>query len=154
MKRAPQTKVTDASVTKFLNGIKDEDMRTDCQAVVQMMKKATGAEPRMWGSSIVGFDSYHYVGKSCEGDWLLVGLSPRKEALTLYIFGGWDKDPGMLKKLGKHSLGKGCLYVRRLTDVNVPALKQLIQHSIKRAKKQIQAGAADMTKKEGKQKKR
>lgn len=154
MKREPQTKVTDASVTKFLDGIKDQERRTDCLTVVEMMQQATGAKPRMWGSSIVGFDSYHYVGKSCEGDWLLTGLSPRKEALTLYIFGGWDKDPSLLQKLGKHSLGKGCLYIKRLSDVHIPSLNRLIQYSVKRAKKQVQAGAANMTKESSKQKQR
>jgi hypothetical protein len=152
VKREPQTKVTDASVTKFLDGIKVEEQRRDCQAVIKMMKHATGAKPKMWGSSIVGFDSYHYVGKSCEGDWLLTGVSPRKETLALYIFGGWDKDPSMLQKLGKHSLGKGCLYIKRLSDVHIPSLTKLIEHSVKRAKKQIQAGAADMAKQSNKQK--
>ena len=154
MKTEPKTKVTDASVAKFVDAIKDEEQRRDCQAVVEMMKRTTGAKPKMWGSSIVGFDSYHYIGRSCEGDWLLTGLSPRKEALTLYIFGGWDHDPGLLQKLGKHSLGKGCLYIKRLSDVHVPVLKKLIEHSVKRAKKQIQAGAANMAKEKAKVKQR
>ena len=135
-----KTKVTDASVTRFLNEIADESQRTDCRTVVDMMRKATGKEPRMWGSSIVGFDSYHYVGKSGrEGDWFLAGVSPRKQALTLYVLGGWEKDPELLKQLGKHSLGVGCLYIKRLADIKIPALTKLIQQSVQQARKLAEA---------------
>jgi len=148
-----KTKVTDASVTKYIDSIEDESQRKDCQTIMEMMRTATGVQPKMWGTSIIGFDTYHYVGKSGrEGNWFLAGVSPRKQALTLYVFGGWDQNPSMLQKLGKHSLGLGCMYIKRLADVQVPLLKKLIDDSVKSARKQIQAGAADMSKKTKKQK--
>ena len=138
----PKTKVNKASVTKFLDSISDDAMRTDSHSIVEMLRTATKAEPQMWGSSIVGFDVYHYVGKSGrEGDWLLAGMSPRKQSLTLYILGGWDHSAELLAKLGKHSLGKGCLYIKRLDGVHLPVLKRLVADSLKRAKKLAQAEA-------------
>lgn len=137
-----KTKVTNASVSKFIDSIADAAQRNDCRLIVEMMRKASKAEPKMWGSSIIGFDSYHYVGKSGrEGDWLLAGISPRKQALTLYMHGGWQWNSDLLKKLGKHSLGMGCLYIKRLDDVSVPVLRTLIGDSLKRARKQVQLDA-------------
>ncbi len=139
MKNEVKTKVTDASVSKFIESIADEAQRNDCRLIVEMMRKASKAEPKMWGSSIIGFDSFHYIGKSGrQGDWLLAGISPRKQALTLYMHGGWQWNSDLLKKLGKHSLGMGCLYIKRLDDVNVPVLRTLIGDSLKRARKQMQ----------------
>jgi hypothetical protein len=141
-----KTKVTNASVSKFIDSIADAVQRNDCRLIVEMMRKASKAEPKMWGSSIIGFDSYHYVGKSGrEGDWLLAGISPRKQALTLYMHGGWQWNSDLLKKLGKHSLGMGCLYIKRLDDVNVPVLRTLIGDSLKRARKQVQLDAKKRT---------
>jgi hypothetical protein len=137
-----KTRVNKASVTRFLDSISDDAQRTDSYSIVEMLRTATKAEPKMWGSSIVGFDSYHYVGKSGrEGDWLLAGMSPRKQTLTLYMLGGWDHNAELLAKLGKHSLGKGCLYIKRLDDVSLPVLKRLIADSLKRAKSLAQAEA-------------
>jgi hypothetical protein len=137
-----KTKVNKASVTKFLDSISDDAKRTDSYTIVEMLRKATQTEPKMWGDSIVGFDDYHYVGKSGrEGDWLLAGMSARKQTLTLYMLGGWEHNAELLAKLGKHSLGKGCLYIKRLDDVNMPVLKRLIAESLKRAKKLAQAEA-------------
>ena len=137
-----KTRVNKASVTRFLESISDDAQRTESHTIVKMLRTATKAEPKMWGSSIVGFDSYHYVGKSGrEGDWLLAGMSPRKQTLTLYMLGGWDHNAELLAKLGKHSLGKGCLYIKRLDDVNLPVLKRLIADSLKRAKTLAQAEA-------------
>lgn len=153
MKNEVKTKVTDGSVSKFISSIADESQRNDCRVVVEMMRKASKAEPKMWGSSIIGFDSYHYIGKSGrEGDWLLAGISPRKQALTLYMHGGWQWNSDLLKKLGKHSLGMGCLYIKRLADVDVPVLRKLIGDSLKRARKQVQLDAKKRTE-EKKQKK-
>lgn len=128
-----KTKLTHASVEKFLNTVTDEQKRADCFALVEMMRKITKAEPKMWGSSIVGFGSYHYTYASGrEGDWMLVGFSPRKQNLTLYIMAGFEEYEALLKKLGsKHSIGKSCLYIKRLGDVHVPTLKRLIQKSVK-----------------------
>lgn len=137
-----KTKVNKASVTKFLDSLPDEAKRTDSYTLVKMLRTATKTEPKMWGSSIVGFGDYHYVGKSGrEGDWFVAGMSPRKQTLTLYMLGGWEYHAELLAKLGKHSLGKGCLYIKRLDDVSVPVLKRLMAEALKRAKKLAQAEA-------------
>src|SRR5690349_18012586 len=134
-----KTKVNDASVTKFLNSVADEQKRNDCFEILKLMKQITKAEPKMWGSSIVGFGSYHYKGKSGrEGEWMLTGFSPRKQNLTLYLMGGFntmgDFDAALLKKLGKCTTGAGCLYIKKLDDVDKQVLKELVQASVKRMK--------------------
>ena len=131
------------SVTEFLDSISDHTQRTDSYTIVEMLRTATKAEPKMWRGTIVGFDSYHYVDeKGREGDWLLVGMSPRKGTLSLYILGGWDHNAELLAKLGKHSLGNGyLLHIKRLEDVNLPVLKKLLAESLKRAKRLAQAEA-------------
>ena len=137
-----KTKVNDANVTTFLDSIADEAKRKDSYVLFKMMQKATKNEARMWGDNIVGFGDYHYVGKNGrEGDWFLAGLSPRKQTLTLYMLGGWEQHAELLAKLGKHSLGKGCLYIKRLDDVDMAILNKLIVEAVKRAKKQAQADA-------------
>jgi hypothetical protein len=128
-----KTKVNDASVTDFLNSVEDEQKRRDCLEIARIMEQATKAQPKMWGTSIVGFGSYHYKGASGrEGDWMLIGFSPRKQNLTLYLPGGLEQHQGLLNKLGKHTTGKGCLYVKRLSDVDVDVLKQLMTEALKR----------------------
>ena len=130
-----KTKVNDASVTKFLNGVADEQKRNDCFEILKLMKQITKAEPKMWGSSIVGFGSYHYKGKSGrEGDWPLTGFSPRKQSLTLYLTGGFEAHTALLKKLGKFTTSVGCLYIKTLDDVDRKVLKELVQASVKRMK--------------------
>jgi len=130
-----KTKLNNASVDKFLKGIKDEQTRADCFQIVEIMKKATKAEPKMWGTSIVGFGDYHYKYESGrEGDWFVAGFSPRKQNLTLYAMGGFHKREDLLKKLGKHSLGKGCLYIKKLEDVDTKVLKDLVTAAVKTAK--------------------
>lgn len=131
-----KTKLNDASVEDFINAVEDEAIRADCFEVAKMMKQATKAEPKMWGSSIVGFGSYHYKGASGrEGDWMLVGFSPRKQNLTLYIMAGFDGYPELLKKLGKFSTGKSCLYIKKLADVDKKVLKELVGESVQYMKK-------------------
>ena len=128
-----KTKVTKASVDKFLQGIKDEQKREDCYQILKMMKKATKAEPKMWGTSIIGFGDYHYVYASGrEGDWFITGFSPRVQSLTLYMMGGFDQE--LMKKLGKYKTGKGCLYINKLEDVDTKILDKLITTSVKKAK--------------------
>jgi hypothetical protein len=96
------------------------------------MKKAAQAEPKMWGASIIGFGHYHYKSKSGrEGDWFPIGFSPRKQNLTLYLMDGFDKHGDLLAKLGKHKLGKGCLYINKLEDVDVSVLKELLNRAVK-----------------------
>jgi len=115
-----KTKVNDASVTDFLNSVTDEQKRKDSLAILKIMKQMTKEEPKMWGASIVGFGSYHYKGASGrEGDWMQIGFSPRKQNLTLYLMGGFNAHTDLLKKLGKHKTSVGCLYIKKLEDVDV-----------------------------------
>lgn len=127
-----KTKVNDQSVTAFLEANADEKRRSDCFTILEMMKKATGAEPKMWGDSIVGFGSYHYkYASGQEGDWLLTGFSPRKQALTLYLMSGFTDFEDLLSRLGKYKTGKGCLYIKKLADVDQTILQELIDQSVK-----------------------
>ncbi|MEK7807910.1 MAG: DUF1801 domain-containing protein [Chloroflexota bacterium] len=131
-----KTKLNKASVTKFLNGIKDETKRKDAFTISKIMQKVTKEKPKMWGSSIVGFGSYHYKGASGrEGDWPLTGFSPRAQNLTLYIMPGFERYDALLKKLGKHKLGKSCLYINKLEDVDTSVLAKLIAQGVKEMRK-------------------
>lgn len=126
-----KTKETKASVAAFLAAIPDPQRREDAQAVAAMMKAATKAEPRMWGTGIVGFGAQHYkYASGREGDWFKVGFAPRKDALTLYITSSFEQYPELMTKLGKYKTGKSCLHMKRLADVDVKVLKQLITHSL------------------------
>jgi hypothetical protein len=126
-----KTQKTNASVPAFLKSIADDDRRKDCQTLVRIMKRAVGAEPKMWGSSIVGFGHYHYkYASGRENDWFLAGFSPRKQDLTLYIMAGFDRYDALMAKLGKHKTGKSCLYLKRLADVDVAVLEDLIAASV------------------------
>ena len=128
-----KTRATKASVDTFLQGIRDEKRRQDCYAILKIMKKATKAEPKMWGTSIVGFGDHHYVYESGrEGDWFLTGFSPRIQNLTLYSMGGFDRE--LMKKLGKYKTGKGCLYINKLDDVDLNVLQELIGTSVNKVK--------------------
>ncbi|MCX6057961.1 MAG: DUF1801 domain-containing protein [Chloroflexi bacterium] len=131
-----KTKVNNDSVTDFLNTIEDEEKRADSFEILKLMKQATKQEPRMWGSSIVGFGHTHYVYESGrEGDWFITGFSPRKQNLTLYVTGSYNPHVELLEKLGRHKTGVGCLYINKLRDVDVKVLKELIKQSVKAAKK-------------------
>jgi len=131
-----KTKVNKASVDKFIKSITDERVREDCYKILDIMQKATKAEPKMWGTSIIGFGSYHYkYASGREGDWMLTGFSPRKQNLTLYIMSGFDKYESLMAKLGKHTTGKSCLYIKKLNDVDLKVLKELVTNSIKHMKK-------------------
>jgi len=126
-----KTKPTDASVTDYLNAIENDQVRQDCWVIHDIMKAATKSEPVMWGDSIVGFGTYHYTYASGrEGDWMLTAFSPRKQNITLYFMTGFERYEELLAKLGKHSLGKGCLYIKRLSDVHQPTLEKLIEESV------------------------
>lgn len=127
-----KTKPTDESVKEFINRIADEERRADCFEIAKMMEEITGKKPKMWGPSIVGFGSYHFKYDSGrEGDWLVTGFSPRKKDLTLYIMMGFEQHGELMKKLGKYSTAKSCLYIKRLSDIHVPTLKKLIKTSVK-----------------------
>ncbi len=126
-----KTKVSDQSVDEFLDGLDDENRRQDCRTVLDLMRQVTATEPKMWGSSIVGFGSYHYKYESGrEGEWFLTGFSPRKQALTLYIMSGFKRYELLLRKLGKHKRGKSCLYVKRIEDIDLATLTELIEQSV------------------------
>ena len=130
-----KTKATSASVDEFLAAVKDAQRRADCLTVAKLMQQVTKAPPKMWGGSIVGFSDYTYhYASGRELRWFLVGFSPRKEALTLYLMPGTLEFSGALKSLGKYKTGKGCVYIKRLEDVNQRALKTLVQASVKSAK--------------------
>jgi hypothetical protein len=127
-----KTKQTEASVEDFLSKIEDEKVRRDSEKISELMRKISGEPPKMWGESIIGFGYRLIKSKSGrEVDWLEVGFSPRKQNLTLYlnIGEGWDED--LLSKLGKHKLGMGCLYFKRLSDIDETILAELIEKSIK-----------------------
>lgn len=126
-----KTQPTDQGVTDFLNSISNEKRREDCFRVLALMQEVTGEEPIMWGSSIVGFGSYHYkYASGREGDWFITGFAPRKQALTLYIMSGFSEYDDFLGKLGKHTTGKACLYIKKLEDVDIDVLRELIEKSV------------------------
>ncbi|KAA3609239.1 MAG: DUF1801 domain-containing protein [Calditrichaeota bacterium] len=127
-----KTKPTKLPVTAFLDGVADEKKRRDSYTILELMQRATGAKPVMWGSSIIGFGNYHYCYDSGrEGDWFLTGFSPRKQALTLYIMTGFKRYDKLMQKLGKYKTGKGCLYLKKLDDVDLTVLEELITASVK-----------------------
>ena len=128
----PKTTPTKASVDDFLATVADERRRDDCRVVRDLMAEATGAEPEMWGASIVGFGRYRYEYESGRaGEWMVTGFSPRKTDLTLYIVPGFEHFPDLMQRLGKHKTGKSCLYIKRLDDIDLDVLKELVAQSVK-----------------------
>ncbi len=127
-----KTQVNDTSVSDFLNKIADQVVRQDCDTVMDIMKSAAGAEPRMWGSAIIGFGEYTMTYPNGRAiPWMVIGFSPRKQNLTLYVGSSFPEHDALLAELGPHSTGKGCLYIKRLSDVRVPTLKKLVEASVK-----------------------
>ena len=125
-----------ASPDAFLTGIENDRRREDCREVAALMAEITGEPAKMWGPTIIGFGEYHYVYDSGrEGDMFLTGVSPRKQALTVYIMGGFERHEKLLAKLGKYRTGKACLYINKLDDVHRPTLKRLISASVKHMRK-------------------
>ena len=132
-----KTKPTKKSVEQFLKKIEHLTKREDSIKILELMKEVTKEKPVMWGDSIVGFGSYHYkYASGHEGDWPIVGFSPRKQNLTIYIMPGFDDYEEILKNLGKFKTGKSCLYINKLKDVDTQSLKKLISESVKYMKKQ------------------
>ena len=129
-----KTKPTDASVEDFLNGLTDEQKRKDSFVLLEMMKKASGEEPKMWGGSIIGFGDKRYKSPKTgrEVDWLRIGFSPRKANLSLYLAAGLNEHAAALEKLGKHNAGVGCLYINKLDDIDIKVLTRMIEASLKR----------------------
>ena len=126
-----KTKLNDASVEGFLAAVENDRRRQDSFAVLDLMKRVTGEEPKMWGTSIVGFGSYRYrYASGREGDWPRTGFSPRKQSLTIYVMPGFSQYDDLLARLGKHRTGKSCLYVNKLADVDMDVLEELIRGSL------------------------
>lgn len=126
-----KTKQNEQNIEAFLKSVEDETRRQDCFTVLDLMKQITKADPKMWGSSIVGFGNYHYKYESGrEGDWFLTGFSPRKQNLTLYIMPGFARYSELMGKLGKHKIGKSCLYIKKLEDIDFQILRELIELSV------------------------
>ena len=131
-----KTQPTKQSVTAFINNIDDKQKRADVKKIAAMMRKATGARAAMWGPSIVGYGQYHYkYATGREGDFMLTGFSPRKQALTVYIIAGFKPFESLMKKLGVYKTGKSCLYIKRLSDVDEGVLEHLIVESVKHMRK-------------------
>lgn len=131
-----KTKPTEASVEAYLDTIADPRRRADCEAISAMMKRLTKCEPRMWGPSIVGFDSYHYrYASGHEGDACLAGFSFRKPEIVVYIADGFESREELLRQIGKHRTGKSCLYIKRLSDIDVGVLEKLVKASMAEARR-------------------
>ena len=127
---------TEDSVTDFLNKIQDQRLREDCFAILEMMRKVSNSEPVMWGSAIIGFGKLHYVYDSGrEGDTSVIGFSPRKQNISIYLTGGLSKIEDELSQLGKYKTGKGCLYIKSLGDVNVEVLNKVFAKAILEAQR-------------------
>lgn len=133
-----KTKPTKVSVASYIAAIEDEARRKDCKTLVALMKEEAGCSPKMWGPSIVGFDQYHYKYESGhEGDSCVVGFSSRKGEISVYLLTGYEspKSKALLAKLGKHRTGKACLYIKRLAEVDVEVLREMIAYSIAETRK-------------------
>lgn len=128
----PKTRPSDVPFDDFFETIADEQVRDDCRIVVEIMRQATKAEPRMWGANIVGFGDYRFVyANGRHANWMLTGFSPRKQNLTLYIMDGIEQHGDLMGKLGTHSCGETCLYIKRLSDIHLPTLERLVQSSVR-----------------------
>jgi len=132
----PKTKKTEKSAASFFASIKDPQVRKDCKTISAMMQAATNEKPVMWGSSIVGFGHHRSIYASGkESNWMLIAFSPRKQNIVLYLMIGNNRQEHLLAKLGKHTIGKGCLYLKRLSDIHLPTLKKLVAAAVKERKK-------------------
>lgn len=134
-----KTKINDADVGAFIDKVDGEQKREDARVLLELFVRATAEQPKMWGSSIVGFGQYHYKSERSrqEGDWPLVAFSPRKQNLTLYIMNGFDDYTDLLDKLGKYKTSKSCLYINKLADVDIKLLEQLVKKSYIACKKNL-----------------
>jgi hypothetical protein len=134
---AIKTQPTKVTATAFINSVDDEQKRKDSKKLLKLMKEVTGEKPVMWGTSIIGFGSYHYKSERSrqEGDWPLAGFSPRKQNMTVYIMPGFERYDALMKKLGKYKTGKSCLYFKKLDDIDEGVLRELVSESYQLMKK-------------------
>jgi len=137
-----RTKPTTQTVASYLDAIEDQTRRKDCKQLAALMKRVTGCVPKMWGPGIVGFDQYHYrYASGHEGDSCIVGFSARKGPISIYMAAGCDVDHGLLAQLGKHKMGKACLYVSNLAAVNLPVLEKMLARAVAGTKRRYPANA-------------
>jgi hypothetical protein len=138
-----KTVANDQSVDRFLEGLADPQQRQDSLEIIAMMREVTSFEPKMWGTSIIGFGNYHYrYASGREGDMPIIGFSPRKQNMTLYLTEGFEESGALLERLGKHKTGKSCLYIKRLSDVDRATLRELVERSVEYLRDNAPAGAA------------
>ena len=134
---ANKTVRNDGDVLQYLHSVENKRRREDSLAVLELMQEVTGEPAEMWGSSIVGFGSYHYkYASGREGDFMLAGFAPRKQSLTLYIMGGFERHDELMSRLGKHKTGKSCLYINKLSDVDLDVLRELVAESVARMRRE------------------
>ncbi len=125
----PKTTENDANVLKFLETFKEEERFPDFQELLKIMENISGEKAKMWGSSIIGYGKYTYRGKTSTGEWFKIGFSPRKQNISIYAISGFEKETELMQSLGKHKTGKGCLYVKRLDDIDRSVLKEFLKRS-------------------------
>jgi Domain of unknown function (DU1801) len=126
-----KTKVNEGNVDAFIESIEKENIRQDCVRIMEIMREITQSEPKMWGGSIVGFGNYHYkYASGREGDWFIAGFSPRKQNITMYIIAGFTNYEEILNRLGKYKTGKSCLYINKLSDIDLNVLQELVRASV------------------------
>lgn len=131
----PKTRANKASVVEFIESVEHKKRQQDAKFLLKLMCEVTGEEPAMWGSSIIGFGSYHYkYASGKEGEWMRIGFSPRKQSMNLYIMNGFEEYRTLLNDLGKHKIGKSCLYINKVEDIDIEVLKRMIHHSFFDAK--------------------
>ncbi|MFK8163157.1 MAG: DUF1801 domain-containing protein [Lewinella sp.] len=134
-KQKNKTQPTEIQPVDFIAAVENEQKRKDAEWILQMMEEVTGEPPKMWGPSIIGFGTYHYVYESGrEGDWMLTGFSPRKTAMSVYLMGDLEEEQEILEKLGKHKIGKSCLYIKKLSDVDLDVLREIVERSVQRVR--------------------
>lgn len=126
-----KTKQNNADVMAFLDQFKQEERYPDLLQILDLMHEVSGCPPNMWGTSIIGFDSYKYKGKSTEGEWFCIGFSPRKQNISLYTISGYEKEKDLMAKLGKYKTGKSCLYINRLSDIDQDIYREFLERSMK-----------------------
>ena len=132
-----KTRPTDASVAQFLKAVPDDTRRDDCWTLLALMERVTGSRAVLWGASIVGFGTYTYVNTTKKpADWPITGFSPRKANLTVYVMPGFDRYADLMAKLGKHTTGKSCLYIKKLADIDMAVLEDLVRESVARMRTQ------------------